>query len=384
MLMNDPTRPAFGVNYVPRDQWWNAWLDFDESSIAEDLAAIADLGCDHIRIHCLWTVFQPFPGSVSATAMKRLAIVLDRANDVGLDVWVTVLNGFLSGWVFRPPWLPQQNLFTDPLAISTAHTLLTSVAELVSQHPAGAGIDLGNEPNVLANFEPQAVDRDDLDRWARSLIGAVKSAAPELPVVLGADHLPWTTNSGFSPALLANELDLTTVHAWPYFSGFLDHFGEGNDKTWSIGAYLAQVAGAHQTAPGPVWIQEIGVAPEWVSDVSIEHATERLLRHALAIPAVSALTWWASHDIHRHHGGFVQLEYSLGLLDTDNHVKPAGARFAEVIADLRHAAARELGTEQVVLPVGQPADLGFADQWAHAWTDDRPPRVVSAEVHGRS
>jgi endo-1,4-beta-mannosidase len=384
MLMNDPTQPAFGVNYVPRDQWWNAWLDFDESSIAEDLAAIAGLGCDHIRIHCLWTVFQPFPGSVSATAMKRLAIVLDRANDVGLDVWVTVLNGFLSGWVFRPPWLPQQNLFTDPLAISTAHTLLTSVAELVSEHPAGAGIDLGNEPNVLASFEPQAVDRDDLDRWARSLIGAVKSAAPELPVVLGADHLPWTTMSGFSPALLANELDLTTVHAWPYYSGFLDHFGEANDKTWSIGAYLAQVAGAHQTAPGPVWIQEIGVAPEWVTDVSVEHATERLLRHALAIPAVSALTWWASHDIHRHHGGFVQLEYSLGLLDTDNHVKPAGARFAEVIADLRHAAARELGTEQVVLPKGQPADLGFADQWAHAWTDDRPPRVLSAEVHERS
>lgn len=192
--MMAPDRPAFGVNYVPREQWWSAWLDFDENSIADDLTAISALGCDHIRIQCLWPVFQPFPTSVSASAMSRLSIVLDRAHDVGLDVWVTVLNGFLSGWVFRPPWLPKHNLFTDPLAISAAQLLLREVAELVSGHPAGAGIDLGNEPNMLVGYEPQTVTQEDLDSWARALIGTVRSAAPDLPVVLGADHQPWTTD----------------------------------------------------------------------------------------------------------------------------------------------------------------------------------------------
>jgi endo-1,4-beta-mannosidase len=328
--------PAFGVNYVPRQQWWNAWLDFDERSIADDLAAIARLGCDHVRIQCVWPVFQPFPTTVSATALSRLSILLDRAEDAGLDVWVTVLNGFLSGWVFRPAWIPQKNLFTDALALSAAKALISAVAELVAEHPAGAGIDLGNEPNMLVGFEPQKVTAEDLDVWARTLIHTAHSVAPDLPVVLGADHQPWTTSHvGFSRQLLANEPDITTVHAWPYFSGFLGHFGEDNDVAWSIGGYLAQVAAAHQTTPKPVWVQEIGVAPEWVTDVHVEDATERLIRHALSVPGVTALTWWASHDIRPEYGGFADLEYGLGLLDIDNHLKPAGRHFAEVVADLR-------------------------------------------------
>ncbi|GAA1594637.1 MULTISPECIES: glycoside hydrolase 5 family protein [Kribbella] len=373
-------RPAFGVNYVPRQQWWNAWLDFDERSIAEDLAAIAALGCDHVRIQCLWPVFQPTPTTVSAAAMTRLSVLLDRAHDVGLDVWVTVLNGFLSGWVFRPPWIPKANLFTDTLALAAAKTLIASVAELVAAHPAGAGIDLGNEPNMLVGFEPSKVTTQDLDDWARTLIDAAHAAAPGLPVVLGADHQPWTTSqTGFTPALLANEPDLTTVHAWPYFSGFIGHFGEQNDLAWSIGAFLAQVAAAHQTAPKPLWIQEIGVAPEWVTDVSVEHATERLLRHSLSVPGVGAVTWWASHDIRPEYGGFAPLEYGLGLLDVHNHVKPAGHRFAEVVADLRKAAPTpRLAPTSVALPPDGVADLEFATEWAAAWSDGIPPEITRA------
>ncbi|MGW7680875.1 glycoside hydrolase 5 family protein [Kribbella sp. NPDC054772] len=377
-MMIDLDRTAFGVNYVPRQQWWNAWLDFDERSIAEDLAAIAVLGCDHVRIQCIWPVFQPFPTTVSATAMSRLSILLDRAEEVGLDVWVTVLNGFLSGWVFRPPWLTGKNLFTDPVAVTGASTLITAITELVGEHPAGAGIDLGNEPNMLVGFETETITTADLDAWARTLIAAAHSAAPGLPVVLGADHQPWTTSqTGFSPALLANEPDITTVHAWPYFSGFLGHFGEDNDLAWSIGSYLAHVAAAHQATPRPIWVQEIGVAPEWVTGVSVEDATERLLRHAVSAPGVTALSWWASHDIRPEYGGFADLEYGLGLLDIDNHVKPAGHRFAEVVADLRQVPARRLlGSKTVVLRQGRVPDLEFATEWSRAWEDGQPPRIA--------
>ncbi|MGW6195607.1 glycoside hydrolase 5 family protein [Kribbella sp. NPDC055110] len=377
--MMTPDRPAFGVNYVPREQWWSTWLDFDENSIADDLTAIAALGCDHIRIQCLWPVFQPFPTSVSATAMARLSNVLDRAHDVGLDVWVTVLNGFLSGWVFRPPWLTRNNLFTDPLAVSAAGLLLRSVAELVSTHPAGAGIDLGNEPNMLVGYEQQTVTQEDLDSWARALIGTVRAAVPDLPVVLGADHQAWTTEQvGFSPAMLANEPDITTVHAWPYFSGFLGQFGENNDLAWSIGAYLAQVAAAHQTTPRPIWVQEIGVAPQWISTISVEDAVEQLIRHAMSVPGVSGLSWWASHDIRPDHGGFASLEYGLGLLDIHNRVKPTGHRFADVTAELRKTADRQrnLAPASILLPRDGPADLEFATWWAQNWSNGRPPQVL--------
>jgi endo-1,4-beta-mannosidase len=334
--MRNPDRPAFGVNYVPREQWWNVWVDFDEASVADDLIAIAGLGCDHVRIQCIWPVFQPFPTSVSATALQRMSTMLDRAYDAGLDVWVTVLNGFLSGWVFRPPWMHDRSFFTDPVAMSAAATLLGAVSEVVARHPAGAGIDIGNEPNMLVGSEPRPVTGSDLDGWARTMIAAVRSAAPGLPVVLGADHQPWMTEKvGFSRSLLADELDMTTVHAWPYFSGFLDRYGEQDDTSWTIGAHLAEIAASYQTTPRPIWVQEIGVAPEWVSEVDVEHAAERLIRHALSAPGVTGLTWWASHDIRREHAGFNSVEYELGLLDVDNRVKPVGRRFADLVKELR-------------------------------------------------
>ncbi|TDU87195.1 cellulase (glycosyl hydrolase family 5) [Kribbella voronezhensis] len=377
--MNNPDSPAFGVNYVPREQWWNAWLDFDEASIADDLAAIAALGCDHVRIQCLWPVFQPFPTSVSATAMARLSTVLDRAHAAGLDVWVTVLNGFLSGWVFRPAWMHDRNVFTDPLAISAATTLLGAVAEVVAGHPAGAGVDLGNEPNMLAGFEREPVTGSDLDAWARSMIAAVRSAAPGLPVVLGADHQPWmTAKTGFGRPLLANELDVTTVHAWPYFSGFLGRFGEDHDVSWAIGAYLARIAAAYQSQPRPIWVQEIGVAPEWVANVAVEDAAEQLIRGALSAPGVAGLSWWASHDIRPDHTGFNSIEYDLGLLDVHNRVKPVGQRFAETIADLRRTRPAAPEVTEVVLSRDAIADLHFADRWARGWVAGAPPRVILA------
>jgi hypothetical protein len=42
----------FGVNYVPRRNWWYCWLDWDQHAIVDDLQVIASLGMDHIRIQC--------------------------------------------------------------------------------------------------------------------------------------------------------------------------------------------------------------------------------------------------------------------------------------------------------------------------------------------
>ena len=65
-------RIRFGANYVPSKYWWYSWLDWDPLSIAGDLQALARLNLDHIRIHCLWPVFQPNANWVSQTAVSRL------------------------------------------------------------------------------------------------------------------------------------------------------------------------------------------------------------------------------------------------------------------------------------------------------------------------
>jgi len=46
--------------------------------------------------------------------------------------------------------------------------------------------------------------------------------------------------------------------------------------------------------------------------------------------------WWCSHDVDRSLADFPELEYTLGLLDSDRAVKPIGRRFAELISQERH------------------------------------------------
>lgn len=113
----------FGVNFTPRKYWWYCWLDWDKQAIADDLSGIAGLGLDHIRIQCLWPLFQPGINSVSDRLLDNLRSLLDAADDAGLDVEVTVLNGWKSGISFLPSWVmplarPQNgdnfNIFISP------------------------------------------------------------------------------------------------------------------------------------------------------------------------------------------------------------------------------------------------------------------------------
>lgn len=69
-----------------------------------------------------------------------------------------------------------------------------------------------------------------------------------------------------------------------------------------------------------------------------EFAT-RTVESALTSPGLYGVTWWCSHDVSRSLGDYKDLEYSLGLLDVDNAVKPLGARFAELVADARTSAS---------------------------------------------
>ena len=126
--------PRFGVNYVSARHGWYSWLDWEPNAIAADLEAIAGLGMDHIRVHCLWPFFQPDPGYVSGAALARLVALLDLADAGGLDVTVTVLNGWLSGLVFLPAWVerswrgPARNIFTDPEVVAAERDLLSAIA----------------------------------------------------------------------------------------------------------------------------------------------------------------------------------------------------------------------------------------------------------------
>src|SRR5699024_12675320 len=66
---------ALGVNYTPRKGWFHSWSDLDPSAVDEDLAQIAALGLDHVRIFPLWPVLQPRSEEHTSELQSRFDLV---------------------------------------------------------------------------------------------------------------------------------------------------------------------------------------------------------------------------------------------------------------------------------------------------------------------
>ncbi len=357
-------RPRLGVNYVPSKNWWYAWLDWDDSAIQRDLEAIAALGADHLRIQCLWPYFQPNPTFTSPLLLERLNRLLDLADTAALDVVITVFDGWLSGFDFRPAWLtPGRSMFTDPQALDAERALLAAIADAVSTHPRFLGIDVANEPNVLTGGNP--VDRAAGDRWITGMLAHCQHVAPSRMHCVGVDHQPWLADDQpFSRETLATTGQITPIHSWIWFTGALRRYGPAALGTTHLAEYLLTVARAYSPDPArPVWLQEVGVAPGWVP--SPEDFLDAALAAACSVPNLWGITWWCSHDVDRSLSGFADLEYDLGLLTTANEVKPLGRRFRAFADRLRSGDIEPAPprTTALVLPDAGTPDLAFADRF---------------------
>lgn len=328
----------FGVNYVPRKNWWYCWLNWDQQSVADDLQAIAALGMDHIRIQCLWPIFQPGINYINDAALDRLHALLDCADRAGLDVEITVLNGFMSGLFFIPPWVGplarNSNIFTDPETVAAEKLLFRRIAQSIGAHPRFLGFDLGNEIDVAMAIDPASPAQG--DAWADQMFAMCEEIAPGKFHVNGVDHAPWFSDSRFTRENLATRGAATVVHSYSFFTGALQRYGYSGAGTLHVVEYMAELAYAYQRNPERrVWVEEVGVSPEWVPANFIAEYCDRTVRNAVSTGKLWGITWWCSHDLDPAIKGFNQLEYTLGLIGQDNKPKPLGTKLAALFAEMR-------------------------------------------------
>ena len=110
----------FGVNYTPSGEWFYTWLNPKWEVIRRDLAQIAELGADHVRIFPLWTLLQPNRTWINPKALADVRRMVELGGEAGLDVYVDVIQGHLSSFDFVPSWLVswhEGSMFTDQSAI---------------------------------------------------------------------------------------------------------------------------------------------------------------------------------------------------------------------------------------------------------------------------
>jgi endo-1,4-beta-mannosidase len=386
------SRLRFGANYVPRKHWWYCWQDWDQQAIREDLSGLGELGLDHIRIQCLWPVFQPGISNVSDVAVEHLQRLLDSADNAGLDVEVTVLNGWMSGLQYLPAWVaplkvPTKehtgNIFTDREVIEAEKSLFERLAKAVAQHRRFLGFDVGNELGVLQAIN-NPVTSEQADAWGREMLAHCAAVAPGKFHVNGADHSHWFADFGFSRQNLAFTGDATVVHSYIFFTGALDHYKYWEPGSLHLAEFMVELAYAYQSIlRRRVWVEEIGASPEWMQESYMPVFMENTVRNIASTGKAWGITWWCSHDIDPAVKGFEPLEYTLGLLDVHNKPKTLGRKFAALAAEMRRTPP-EVPDRPAALVVpdkglsknASPPDWTYAKAFMALLREGRRPTIV--------
>lgn len=338
-MTHDFKHTRFGVNYVPSRKWWYSWNDFDAADIARDLSAIAGLGADHIRIMLIWPWFQPNRKWVSGAHLDRLDTLMSLAAEAKLDVCVTMLTGWLSGWAFRPAFDKPDEFYTSPQMREPVELYFRACAARLNLHTNFLGFDLGNEMGCCWKANSTA----DGDAWMEWILDVCDSVSPGAVHVNGVDHKPWFCPDTFSAAALARRQKLVPIHAWIGFTGALSRGAALDQACTHLAPAMAALVRAYAGDPAkPVWLQEFGAPSAWMDRETIPVFLEKAVRVAIG-GGICWLTWWCSHDI-RPEFEFDPLEYDLGLLNTENRIKPAGLAFQKL--------AREFSGEPVSIPTG--------------------------------
>ncbi|MEE1617326.1 glycoside hydrolase 5 family protein [Brachybacterium sp. J153] len=390
--------PRFGVNYTPRRGWFHAWLDLEPQEIVEDLAAIASLGADHVRIFPLWPLLQPNRTLIRRRALEDVRTVVDLAAQVGLDVVVDALQGHLSSFDFVPSWLTswhRRNMFTDSEVVSSTADLVRALGAELAGAPNLIGLSVGNEVNQFSasnHPDPDPLSVEQAAQWTATMLGAARESLPEgLHSVANYDAAWFLDDHSFTPDQSGTLGDATVVHSW-IFDGTGQRYGGRSYETAHRGEYYLELARGFSPVPErPLWLQEVGAPRNVLEEADVPWFVTETIVHALDVPQLWGVTWWCSHDVSADLADFPPLEHTLGLFDAQGRLKPAGEAFRDVVAHGHETAAPAPRGRAIDWPVGPepllrrgaaaPGGAVFEAWMEASRAEERPTiRVVREEV----
>jgi endo-1,4-beta-mannosidase len=203
------------------------WRELDIGEVREDMAQIASLGFDTVRLFTMAQDFLPQPLTVATGMVANLLQVVRAAKDAGLQIVPTLIVINMSGKFWWPAWMLDAqgrpgDLFSDPTILRTQSMLVETCARALAGESAIRAFDLANEIDDAQR--PRTRDAGWL--WASLLANTIRRVAPGSTIQIGA-HLPSLTTENYMRVDDVGEVaDEDLMHAYPlYYPGarsFLD------------------------------------------------------------------------------------------------------------------------------------------------------------------
>lgn len=224
--MTNGSRPfEIGINYWPRRKAMYMWRDFDAGEVREELAHIAAMGFETVRLFTLAQDFLPERERVDTVMLGRLVDVARAAQDAGLSIVPTVVVINMSGGRWWPEWMIDPggavaSLYTDAPVVRAQLLLAAACASALTGAASVRAIDIANE----IDDAQRPPSRDAARSWLARMAGAIHTAAPGIAVRIGA-HLPsLTTENHMRLDDLGAAVDEDVMHAYPLYSEFARSF----------------------------------------------------------------------------------------------------------------------------------------------------------------
>ncbi|MEO8192387.1 MAG: hypothetical protein ABI681_00965 [Gemmatimonadales bacterium] len=207
-----------GVNYWPRRSAMYMWRELDIGEVREEMAQIASLGFDVVRVFALTQDFLPRRLTVASGMVSRLVDVCNAAKDAGLRVVPTLVVINMSGQFWWPAWMLDEHgrpgdVFSDPTILRSQSLLVETCARALSGDDAIRAFDLSNEIDDAQR--PRTRDAGWL--WASLLANTARRFSPGTPIQIGA-HLPSLTTENYMRVDDIGEVaDEDLMHAYPLY-----------------------------------------------------------------------------------------------------------------------------------------------------------------------
>jgi endo-1,4-beta-mannosidase len=214
-----------GINYWPRRKAMYMWREFDVGEVRDELAHIADMGFDTVRLFALTQDFLPERERVDGAMISRMVDVVRVAKDVGLAVVPTLVVINMSGKIWWPDWMCTADgvpgdLYGSPAILRSLTLLANACASALAGDAAVRAFDIANEIDDAQRPASRLAAR----AWTWAMADAIRDASPDTPVRIGA-HLPsLTTQNHMRVDDLAGALDEDVMHAYPLYSQYARSF----------------------------------------------------------------------------------------------------------------------------------------------------------------